>query len=76
MNKGIQHHITLRPLTIPTHVNTITEGVRSAPMFALRELSESVLNQLCDQFREDFLKQARIQRVEWEEEQKSRDDSV
>ena len=57
--------IELRPFTVPHYVSQVIppgkrqDGFREAPKFALHELDDAALNQLCDDFRASVLARAR-----------------
>jgi len=78
MNPLLRHSILLRPFRVPNFVLAESksgrkeDGLKETPKYPLRDLSESILNQLCDQFRKDILRRASEQRIQNTDNPKSR----
>jgi len=61
---NIRMCIELRPITVPNYIiqkvtATLQEGFIASPKYHISELSENILNMLCDQFRENLLAKAK-----------------
>lgn len=60
----IKMEVDLVPMTVPNYVIAVTppgkrqDGLTESPKYKLSELSETVLGQLCDEFRAEIFKKA------------------
>ena len=66
--KVIKLEVELQPFIVPNYVNQKTkcgkrqDGLTENPTYHLSELSDEVLHELCDQFRESVLAKAFAER--------------